>query len=161
LREGHFLPNLPRLICHVCLGVLFSRVLRQILLDMRGTKMNNLEYGSGPTSNDLLHRLIAKQSPPELNYQIVAQSADDVQNIENAPAVSMAPYLLKSGQVRLLTAISVYSLRGESREQVRLLYMNAVAIQVWEEMGKTPKIIGTQFRPPHTALLAFGVPFSK
>src|SRR5579863_926287 len=77
-----------------------------------------------------------------LNYQIIAQSADDVQDIENAPAVSMAPYLLKSEQISLLTTISVYSLRGESREQVRLLYMNAVAIQVWEEMGKTPKIIG-------------------
>ena len=84
-----------------------------------------------------------------------------MQDIENAPAVSMVPYLLKSGQIRLLTKISVYSLRGESREQVRLLYMNAVAIQVWEEMGKAPKIIGAQFRPPRTALLTFGVPFSK
>jgi len=39
--------------------------------------------------------------------------------------------------------------------------MNGVAIQVWEEMGRSPKIIGAQFRPTHTALLAFGVPFSK
>src|ERR1700746_3260372 len=107
---------------------------------MRGAKMSTLEYDSGPASNDLLHRLVAKQSLPELNYQIIAQSADDVQDIENAPAVSMVPYLLKSGQIRLLTKISVYSLRGESREQVRLLYMNAVAIQVWEEIGKAPRI---------------------
>jgi hypothetical protein len=113
------------------------------------------------TSNDLLHRLIAERTPAALNYQIVAQSADDVQNIENAPAVSMGPYLLKSGQISLLTTISVYSLRGESREEVRLLYMNAVALRVWEEMGKAPKIVGVQFRPPRTALLAFGVPFSK
>lgn len=113
------------------------------------------------TSNDLLHRLIAEHAPAALNYQIVAQSADDVQNIENAPAVSMGPYLLKSGQISLLTTISVYSLRGESREEVRLLYMNAVALRVWEEMGKAPKIVGAQFRPPRTALLAFGVPFSK
>ncbi len=120
--------------------------------------MNTLEYGSVATSNDLLHRLVAKQ---ELNYKIIAQSADDVQDTENAPAVSMAPYLFKSGQISLLTKISVYSLRGDSREQVRLLYMNAAAIQVWEEMGKAPKVIGARVRPPHTALLTFGVPFSE
>ncbi len=73
----------------------------------------------------------------------------------------MVPYLLKSSQINLLTKISVYSLRGGSREQVRLLYMNAPAIQVWEEMGKAPKIIGAQFRPPRSALLTLGVPFSK
>jgi hypothetical protein len=93
-------------------------------------------------------------------YQIIAQSAEDVQNVENAPAVSMGPYLLQSEQIGLLTSISVYSVRGESREQIRLLYMNAAAIQVWKEMGKTPRIIGAQARPPRTALLTFGVPFS-
>lgn len=114
----------------------------------------------GPTSNDLLHSLDAKHAAANLNYQIVAQSVEDVQNIENAPAVSIGPYLLRSGQTPLLRAISIYSLRGESREQMRLLYMNAKAIQVWEQMGKSPKIIGAQVRPPHTALLTFGVPFS-
>lgn len=128
-------------------------------LRTRGATMSTLENDSGPTSNVPLRRLVAKPSLPDLNYQVVAQSADEVQDIENAPAVSMVPYLLKSGQISLLTTISVYSLRGASREQVRLLYMNAVAIQVWEEMGKAPKIIGAQFRPPRTALLTFGVPF--
>lgn len=123
--------------------------------------MSILGYESSPTSNDLLRRLVGNQSLSDLNYQIITQSAEDVQNIENAPAVSMGPYLLKSGQVRLLTTISIYSLRGENREQVRLLYMNAAAIQVWQEMGKSPKIIGAQARPPHAALLTFGVPFSK
>ena len=118
-------------------------------------------YGSGPTSNDLLERLVAEHTPAALNYQVVAQSAEDVQNIQNAPAVSMGPYLDKSGQRSLLTRISIYSQRGECREQSRLLYMNAAAIQVWNEMGKAPKIIGAQVRPPHTALLTFGVPFSK
>jgi hypothetical protein len=47
---------------------------------------------SGPTSNDLLERLIAENTRAALNDQIVAQSADDVQAIENAPAVSMGPY---------------------------------------------------------------------
>jgi hypothetical protein len=119
------------------------------------------QYDSGPTSNDLLESLIAEHPPAALNYQIVAQSIEDLQNVENAPAVSMEPYLLKSGQRSLLTTISIYSLQGESREQIRLLYMNSGAIRVWEEMGRAPKIIGAQVRPPHTALLTFGVPFSK
>jgi len=112
-------------------------------------------------SNDLLRRLMSKHSAPTLNYQIVAQSAEDVQNTENAPAVSMGPYLLKSGQTSLLSSISIYSLRGESRAQVRLLYMNAPAIQVWQSMGKTPHVVGSQARPPHAALLTYGVPFSE
>ena len=113
------------------------------------------------TSNDLLRSLAAKYAPATPNYHIISQSADDVQNIENAPAVSMGMYLVESGQTSLLTTISIYSLRGESREQMRLLYMNAAAMQAWQQMGKTPKIIGAQNRPPHTALLAFGVPFSE
>lgn len=96
-----------------------------------------------------------------MNYQFVAQSAEDVQNIENAPAVRIGPYSIKSGQIQLLTTVSVYRLRGESREQIRMPSMNAEAIHVWEEMGREPKIIGEQVRPPRTALLAFAVPFSK
>lgn len=126
-----------------------------------GRLMSTLEHDSDTRSNDLSRSPAGNQAPTDPNYQIIAQSADDVQNIENAPAVSMGPYLLKSGQARLLTTISIYSLRGESREQVRLLYMNAAALQVWEEMGRSPKIIGAQVRPPRTALLTFGVPFSK
>jgi hypothetical protein len=50
---------------------------------------------SARTSNDLLRELIARHANDPLNYQIVAQGAEDVQNIENAPAVSMAPYLIE------------------------------------------------------------------
>jgi hypothetical protein len=123
--------------------------------------MSIQQYDSGPTSNDLLEGLIAKHISAELSYRIVAQNAEDLQNVDNAPAVSMEPYLFKSGQRSLLTTISIYSLRGESREQIRLLYMNPTAIRVWEEMGKAPKIIGAQVRPPHAAVLALGVPFSN
>ncbi len=63
--------------------------------------------------------------------------------------------------MKLSITMSVYSLRGESREQMRLLYMNAAAIRVWQEMGREPRIIGARFRPPHKTLLAFGVPFCK
>jgi len=123
--------------------------------------MDNPQYSSTHTSNDVLFDLEEEQSQRSLNYEIVAQSAEEVQDIQNAPAVSMGPYLIESGQTQLLTTISIYSLRGESREQVRLLYMNAVALRVWKAMGKRPNLVGAQHRPPKTALLAFGVPFSE
>jgi len=50
------------------------------------------------TSNDLLRRLIEEHSAAPLIYQIVAQSSEDVQRIENALAISMGPYLLEFGQ---------------------------------------------------------------
>jgi hypothetical protein len=121
----------------------------------------NIVQDSGPTSNDLLQSLVAKHVTGTLAYQIVAQSAEEIQDIDNAPAVSMRQYLLGSGQLRLLTAISIYSMREGSREEIQLLFMNAAAIRIWKEMGKTPRTIGALVRPPHKALLAFGVPFSK
>jgi hypothetical protein len=69
------------------------------------------------TSKDLLHELVAKRSAATLNYQIVAQSVEVVQNIQNAPAFSIGPDLIESGQDGLLREISNYTLRGESREQ--------------------------------------------
>jgi hypothetical protein len=98
---------------------------------------------------------------PLLNYCVVAQSAEEVQETGNAPAVSMGPYLLSSGQTELLTRISIYSERGENRAQVRLLFMNAEALLIWKAMGKHPCVIAAQHRPPRTALLTFGVPFSE
>ncbi len=121
------------------------------------TKQDN----SNPTSNDLLFRLDPGHSRSVMNYKTVAQSVFDIRDVQNAPSVSMMPYLLATERIQLLTTISIYSLRGEDAEQARLLYMNAAALHIWEEMGKNPKIIGSQFRPPHTALLTFGVPFSE
>jgi hypothetical protein len=43
---------------------------------------------------------------------------------------------------------------------MRLLYMNDVAFSVWKAMGKELNVIGSQHRPPLTALLTFGIPFS-
>jgi hypothetical protein len=128
---------------------------------VKGRALNNSPYSSTHTSNDLLFSLDSERSRQSLNYEIVTQSAGEVQDIQNAPAVSMGPYLIESGQTQLLTTISIYSQRGESREQIRLLYMNAVALRVWEAMGKRPSLIGAQHRPPRNALLAFGVPFSE
>ncbi len=96
-----------------------------------------------------------------LNYKIIAQSADEIQDIRNSPAVSMGPYLVDSDQTKLLTVISIYSRRGETREQIRLLYMNATALKIWEEMGRQAKIIGELHRPPKASELLFGVPFNE
>lgn len=123
--------------------------------------MDEPKYSAAHTSNDLLFSLDPERSQTALNYEIIAQSVEEVRDIQNAPAVSMGPYLIKSEQVKLLTTISVYAQRGEIRDQVRLLYMNSAALLVWKAMGKQPKLIGTLHRPPKTALLVFGVPFSK
>jgi hypothetical protein len=116
---------------------------------------------SNPTSNDLLFRLSAMQTRRATHYTVIAQSAEEVQDIENAPSVSMGPYLISSEKAGLLRTLSVYSQRGDSREQLRLLYMNETALQVWRAMGKQPRLVGAEYRPPHTALLTFGVPFSE
>ena len=113
------------------------------------------------TSNDLLLRLVMEHSLIAMNYTVIAQSAEEVQNIQNAPSISMGAYLAANELIRQLTTLSVYTLRGASREQIRLLYMNATALEIWKTMGKTPTVIGSVHRPPRTALLAFGVPFSE
>jgi hypothetical protein len=63
--------------------------------------MSVQQQDSGPTSNDLLESRIAENKRAALNYQIVARSGADIQNIENAPVVCMEPY--RQGISRLLT----------------------------------------------------------
>jgi hypothetical protein len=123
------------------------------------------EFGTresySPTSNDLLLLLTSQHLHNDFTYGTIAQTASDVQDLQNSPAISMGPYLIISEQTELLRSISVYSERGKSREQVRLLYMNAAALGVWRAMGKRAHIIDAQKRPPRSALLAYGVPFSE
>jgi hypothetical protein len=114
-----------------------------------------------PPSNDLLLLLTSEHPQKAFLYGTIAQTASDVQDVDNSPAISMGPYLIISGQTELLRSISIYSERGKSREQVRLLYMNPAAIGVWRAMGKRTHIIDAQKRPPQTAQLAYGVPFSE
>jgi hypothetical protein len=114
-----------------------------------------------PTSNDLLLLLTSQQLQNAFTYGTIAQTASEVQDVQNSPAISIGPYLIISGQTELLRSISVYSERGKSREQVRLLYMNVVALGVWRAMGKRTHIIDAQKRPPRTAQLSYGVPFSQ
>jgi hypothetical protein len=96
-----------------------------------------------------------------MHYQVITQSAQELQDVMNSPAVSMAPYLLEKEQSRLATKISIYSERGKTREQMRLLYMNEEALRVWEAMGRRATRAGAMHRPPRTAQLCFGVPFSE
>jgi hypothetical protein len=95
------------------------------------------------------------------NYTVVAQNRDEVMVPENSPSVSMWPYLLNSAQPRRLNHISVYTGRDTSRDQSRLLYMNADALSVWREMDMCVTIIGESHRPPRSAMLSFGMPFSE
>ena len=49
--------------------------------------MSIREYSSGPTSNDLLESRVAENASAALHDPASAQSAENVPNIENAPAV--------------------------------------------------------------------------
>ena len=60
-----------------------------------------------------------------MSYEVLSQTAAEVADLENAPAIS--PYLLKTGQTHLMRVVSIYAKRGDSREQFRLLYMNTSA----------------------------------
>ena len=114
------------------------------------------------TQNGLQHGADFSDSDGRaLNYTVIAQSADEVRHVENAPAVSMAKFLVDHHQLGLLPTISIYAERGEDRATVRLLYMNAVALRIWKEMGMRATEIGMQHRPARTAILAFGMPFSE
>ena len=96
-----------------------------------------------------------------MNYTVVSQDATEVQDTRNAPAFSMARFLVERDKMGLLPTISIYAERGNDRNHVRVLYMNATALRVWKEMGMHPTEIGTQHRPARTAALVFGMPFSE
>jgi hypothetical protein len=95
------------------------------------------------------------------NYTILAQSLDEVMVPENSPSISMWPYLLNSAQTQRFNKVSIYADRGKSREQLRFLYMNSTALCLWREMGMPITIVGESHRPPGSATLSFGVPFSE
>jgi hypothetical protein len=96
-----------------------------------------------------------------MSYDVLFQTVAEVADLSNAPAVAIGPYLLKTEQIDLLRVISIYPERGDSREQLRLLYMNAPALALWREMGKAANVVDRTKRPPPGATLAFGVPFSE
>lgn len=95
------------------------------------------------------------------NYAVIRQSVREVRDPENSPSVSMAAYLVETRQEDLFRELSVYVERGTSREEIRRLYMNAVALRIWRDMGKVADVVGQRDRPPPGAELGFGVPFSE
>ncbi len=105
--------------------------------------------------------IAVRTSIASANYTILAQSRGELMFPDNSPSISMWPYLLGSSQTRRLNEISIYSARGTSSAQSRLLYMNAFALRMWREMRMPVTIIGESHRPPHGALLCFGMPFSE
>ena len=96
-----------------------------------------------------------------LNYSILEQTAEEIGETENSPSVSMWPHLLQCDQTGLVPQISIYTQSGGARERARILYMNAVALGVWIAMGKAAVVVGEVHRPPRSALLVFGMPFSE
>ena len=99
--------------------------------------------------------------PQSPDYTIVAQDAIEVRDVQNAPAVSMGAFLTAIGVMNIFPTISIYTRDGYDRKHTRLLYMNAAALHVWKTMGMHPRQIGRQHRPPRSAVLAFGRPFSE
>jgi len=95
------------------------------------------------------------------DYTIVVQDDIEAQDIRNSPEANMAAFLAAVGGTNIFPTISVYTRDGYDRKHARLLYMNATALRVWQSMGRHPRQIGTQHRPPHSAVLAFGVPFNE
>ena len=100
-------------------------------------------------------------APASMHYTVMTQSRDDLRDLQNSPSLSMWPYLLQSAQTQKLNTISIYAETGSTPAHTRTLYMNAGALTIWREMGKSPNVIGEANRPPRTATLSFGMPFSE
>ena len=94
-------------------------------------------------------------------YSILRQSRADLEVSGSSPSVSMWPHLLAKAETQLANTLSVYSERGDSKRNLRVLYMNDVALRIWQEMGQPCDVVGHVSRPPKTAVLAFGKPFSE
>ena len=94
-------------------------------------------------------------------YSILSQSRADLEVSGSSPSVSMWPHLLAKAETQLVNTLSVYTERGDSERNLRVLYLNDVALQIWQEMGQPCNVIGHVSRPPKTAVLAFGKPFSE
>lgn len=111
------------------------------------------------STNNFVFQTLPEFVSESSDYAIVAQDATEVQYIQNAPAVSMGAFLMTVGEMNIFPTISIYTRHGYDRKHARLLYMNAAALRVWKTMSMRPRQVGTQHRPPHSAVLAFGVPF--
>jgi len=102
-----------------------------------------------------------KEESVSLNYTVLELTAEQIRETDNSPSVSMWPHLVNTAQTKLINKISIYMEPGETRERARLLYMNATALNVWHEMNQSTMAVHMVHRPPRTAQLIFGMPFSE
>jgi hypothetical protein len=86
--------------------------------------------------NSPIFQVLPELFSESLGYTIVAQNAIEVQDTQNAPAVSMGAFLAVVGRMNIFPTISIY---GYDRKHARLLYMNAAALRVWKTMGMPPE----------------------
>jgi hypothetical protein len=126
-----------------------------------GLSMRIQPYLDVDRSTDVLNSFAPGFFTDHASYTVVAQDVTEVQDTMSAPALSMGPYLMRYGLMELLPAISIYTRLGYDRAHTRLLYMNAEALRIWKLMDKRPRQIGVQHRPPHSAVLSFGMPFGE
>jgi hypothetical protein len=106
-------------------------------------------------------RIQAAGDVKRMPYYLITQSAQEVMRPENSPARTICDYLVKTEQNSLTNTISIYSMRGDSAEKLRLFYMNDAALAIWREMGHSPEVQETMKRPAKKAELCLGVPFSE
>lgn len=118
---------------------------------------------SGVVRPDHRKPLLEVESPSTktLRYSILVQSYDDLKEPQNSPSTSMWDFLLVSAQTQRLNEISIYTEKGLTADAMRFLYMNDLALTIWEEMEKPIKVMGRLHRPPRGSTLSFGMPFSE
>jgi hypothetical protein len=133
--------------------------------EQRVAPLSSVTYLPDPLGPHVLSKrklhLVVNTRISRASYTIVVQSRAEVIVPDNSPSHSMWPYLVHSAQTGRLIQISVYEHRGTSRDQARLLYMNAGALALWREMGMPGSVVGEINRPPWKAVLSFGMSFSS
>ncbi len=117
--------------------------------------------GGTESTNHVVFQTLPVFFSESSDYSIVAQDAVEAQSIENVPAASMGAFVMAVGEMKILRTISIDTRDGDDRKHARLLSTNAAALRVWKTRGMHPRQIGIQHRPPHSAVLAFGVPFGE
>ena len=96
-----------------------------------------------------------------LNYSVLIQTTQELHHTQNSPSVSMWPYLVNSAQTQLINSISIYMDKGDRTDRARVLYLNATALKIWNSMSRATEAVGEVHRPPKSAQLIFGMPFSE
>jgi len=89
-----------------------------------------------------------------VSYDVLSQTAAEVADLENAPAVAIGPYLLKTEQTRLLRVISIYQKRRFPRAAPFAVHecARSRALEGDGQGGKRHCMEAAPTRPPDSAL---------